>query len=162
MTAFRLLVVGTATLALLFFGEAAASARGSAMGGGYGSLPPNYGSLPPNYGQIPSLRRPGHGGHRPIRGGFIGGGFIGGGVWVVEREVPAYIAREVVVREVPVEAPPPPEPREPHVIGKTYASLPGGCMKMIDEGVSYYGCSGEWYRETGSGSSIRYTAVKAP
>ena len=159
MTAFRLLIVGTATLALLFFGATAAAARSPAMGGGYGTLPPNYGSLPPNYGKIPSFRRPGHGGHP---GRFRGRGFLTGGVWIEEREVPVYIEREVVVREVPVEAPPPPKPREPHVIGKSYASLPGGCMKMIDEGVSYYGCSGEWYRETGSGSGIRYTAVKAP
>jgi hypothetical protein len=36
------------------------------------------------------------------------------------------------------------------VIGASYASLPGGCMKMIEEGASYYYCGGgEWYKQTG-------------
>lgn len=86
-----------------------------------------------------------------------------GGVWIVEREVPVIVEREVV-REVP--APPPaPSPkgegkRKPYVIGSTYASLPGGCMKMIEGGASYYFCGGgEWYRQVGSGRSARYQAV---
>ena len=90
-------------------------------------------------------------------------GFRGiGGVWIVEREVPVYIEKEVV-REVP--APPPaPSPegegkRKPYVIGNSYASLPGGCMKLIEEGASYYYCSGDWYRQVGSGSAISYKAV---
>ena len=153
MKGLHLLALNATFSALLIFAATQADARPSAMGGGYGTLPPNYGSLPPNYGQIPSIRPPGHGGHRPHRGRFLNGG-----VWVVEREVPVYIEREVVVREVPAEPAPAPEPREPYVIGKSYASLPGGCMKMIDQGVSYYGCGGEWYRQ----SDDKYLAVKAP
>jgi hypothetical protein len=157
MKGLHLLGLSAATSALLLLVPATANAqRASGMGYSYGQIPPNYGQLPPRYGQLPT--RGGHR-HRPGLGGR--GGLIGGGVWVVEREVPVYVEREVV-REVLVEAPPPPPPREPHVIGKSYASLPGGCMKMIDQGVSYYGCSGEWYLETGSGSSVRYKAVKAP
>jgi hypothetical protein len=78
----------------------------------------------------------------------------------VEREGPVIIEREVV-REVPVvvEPPSPPPPREPYVIGKTYASLPSGCMKLIEDGASYYLCSGEWYRQVGSGSAVKYKAV---
>ena len=39
-------------------------------------------------------------------------------------------------------------PRKPYVIGNSYASLPGGCMKMIEEGAHYYYCGGgEWYRQ---------------
>ena len=174
MKAHHLLGLSAAMAALLIFAASEAEALQGAIGvngitpivnGGYsygqlprhyGQLPPRYGQLPPKYGQLPT-----RGGHRH-RPGFGGrGGFIGGGVWVVEREVPVYVEREVI-REVVVEPPPPPKPREPHVIGKSYASLPGGCMKMIDQGASYYGCSGEWYLETGGGSGVRYKAVKAP
>jgi len=75
-----------------------------------------------------------------------------GGVFVVEREVPVIVERET---------PPPPaavplpqksgggEQRKPYVIGSTYASLPDSCMKLIDGGVSYYYCDGEWYRQVG-------------
>ena len=81
-------------------------------------------------------------------------------IFVVERQAPVIIEREVV-REVPVivEAPePPPPPREAYVIGKTYASLPGACMKLIEAGASYYLCSGEWYRQVGR----QYRAVEGP
>jgi hypothetical protein len=97
------------------------------------------------------------------------GGFNGGfPVFVVEREVP-------VVVEVPVPAataPPPLAPasgppprsgedkRKPYVIGASYASLPGGCMKLIEEGVSFYYCSGDWYRQVGEGRSASYKAVQ--
>jgi hypothetical protein len=82
------------------------------------------------------------------------------GVWVVEREVPVIVEKEVV-REVPVPvAPvPPPVPRKPYVIGASYASLPPSCMKMIEEGVSFYYCDGDWYRQVGSGRSTTYRAV---
>jgi len=86
------------------------------------------------------------------------GGFHGGfPVFVVEREVP-------VIVEKAVPAPPPqavPLPiasqqggtegkRKPYVVGASYASLPGGCMKMIEDGASYYYCGGgEWYQQTG-------------
>jgi hypothetical protein len=107
-------------------------------------------------------------------GGFHGNGRGSGAlrhaqderVLIVEREVPVIVERET---------PPPPAaagnlgtpntdvpklPRKPYVIGSSYASLPGSCMKLIDGGVSYYYCSGgEWYRQTGSGRSARYQAV---
>ena len=83
-------------------------------------------------------------------------------IFIVQRE-PVIIEREVVVREVAAAVPPPPPPpppaRKPYVIGKSYASLPSGCMKLIEGGVSYYLCSGEWYRQVGSGSGLRYVAV---
>ena len=93
------------------------------------------------------------------RGGFHG---HGGGVWIVEREVPVIVEREVV-REV---AAPPPAPspegegkRKPYVIGASYASLPGGCMKWIEGGASYFYCGGgEWYRQLGK----QYRAVARP
>jgi hypothetical protein len=96
-----------------------------------------------------------------------------GGVFIVEREVPVIVEREVV-RETP---PPPaavplPEqaqggakapPRKPYVIGSTYASLPPqGCMKLIEDGASYYFCSGEWYRQLGTGRVAKYRAVARP
>jgi len=98
-----------------------------------------------------------------------------GGVWIVEREVPVIVERE----PPPPPAPPvlacPPdrlcaslplpqksgggEQRKPYVIGSTYASLPDSCMKLIDGGVSYYYCDGEWYRQIGGGRGARYQAV---
>jgi hypothetical protein len=74
--------------------------------------------------------------------------------------VPVIIEREVVVREVAAPAPPaPPPPRKPFVIGRSYAALPGGCMKMIEGGASYYYCGGgEWYRLVGK----QYRAVAQP
>ena len=131
MKALHLLGLSAAAAALLIFAATKADA-------GERSLGPR--SPPP---------RPHHG---PVFG-FPG-------VWVVEREVPVIVEREVV-REVPVMvAPPepPPPPREAYVIGKSYASLPGGCMKMIEPGASYYWCSGEWYRQVGK----QYLAVAAP
>ena len=94
---------------------------------------------------------------------------FGGGIWIVERpfgyaqdrEVPVIVEREVVVREVVPAAPPapPPPPRKPFVVGKSYASLPGGCMKLIEGGASYYYCGGgEWYRAAGK----QYRAVSKP
>ena len=88
------------------------------------------------------------------------GGF-GNGVFVVDREVPVYVDREVPVPvPVAVEPPAPAVPREAYVIGKTYASLPQSCMKLIEEGVSFYYCSGEWYRQVGEGRGAMYKAVK--
>jgi hypothetical protein len=76
---------------------------------------------------------------------------------VIEREV---------VREVPVAAPAPaapPPPRKPYKLGASYDSLPaGGCMKLIDEGQSYYHCGGEWYREVRTAGGALYKAVAAP
>ena len=91
-----------------------------------------------------------------------GQGFHGdsGGLWIVERE-PVIVEREVI-REVagPAAPPPaPPEPRKPFVIGQSYASLPGGCMKIIEGAASYYYCGGgEWYRPVGK----QYRAVEKP
>ena len=54
-------------------------------------------------------------------------------------------------------------PRKPYVIGGTYASLPPqGCMKLIEDGASYYFCSGEWYRQLGAGRGAKYRAVARP
>jgi hypothetical protein len=45
------------------------------------------------------------------------------------------------------------------VIGASYAELPGGCMKWIEGGASYYYCGGgEWYRQLGK----QYRAVARP
>jgi hypothetical protein len=55
-------------------------------------------------------------------------------------------------------------PRKPYVIGSTYASLPPqGCMKLIEDGASYYFCGGgEWYRPLGDGRDSKYRAVVKP
>lgn len=130
MNALHLLAMCAAAAALC----AQADAQQRGVGSGFRRLPP-----PPH-----------HGGH-----------FIGfPGVFVVEREVVHVIEREVVHEDPPPPPEPPPPPREPYVIGKSYASLPGPCMKMIEEGASYYLCSGDWYRQIGSGSAVQYKAVK--
>ena len=102
----------------------------------------------------------------PSQGGGMDSGMNGGfanglgGVWVVERDVPVVIERELV-KEVPVPVPAtPPEPRKPYVIGASYDSLPGGCMKLIEEGTSFYYCDGGWYRQVGEGRSVSYKAIQ--
>jgi len=139
MKAPHLLAVGAATAASLIFAASGAEAQQRPMGGGMRNPIPSNGS-----GM--------HDRHRFFLPFFVG-----------DRET-VIIEREVV-REVPVvvePSPPPPPPREPYVIGKSYASLPGGCMKMIEEGASYYLCSGEWYRQVGGGSAAKYRAVAQP
>ena len=89
------------------------------------------------------------------------------GVWIVEREVPVIIEKEVV-REVAVTVPPPApqgegSKRKPYVVGATYASLPSGCMKMIEQAASYYFCGGgEWYRQVRDGRTPLFKAVAKP
>ncbi|MCL6741713.1 hypothetical protein LZ518_11305 [Sphingomonas sp. RB56-2] len=98
----------------------------------------------------------------PSQGGGMDGGSINGlgGVWVVERDVPVVIEREVV-KEVPVPVPmTPPEPRKPYLIGASYDSLPGGCMKLIEEGTSFYYCDGGWYQEVRAGRDPLYRAIQ--
>ena len=131
----HLLALTAALSALLIFAAAKADAQNHAVGGGPRFPPPPTANLPVF--------------------GFPG-------VWVVEREVPVVIEREVIREVQAPPPPPPPAPRKPWVLGASYASLPGGCMKMIDGGTSYYHCSGEWYREIGSGSAVQYKAVAQP
>ena len=115
----------------------------------------------------PRITIPSHSNHFSWeRGHGFHGGF--GGVFIVEREVPVIVEREMV-REVPITPPPTPphqgegSKRKPYVVGGTYASLPGGCMKMIEDGASYYFCGGgEWYRQTGDGSGAKYRGVARP
>ena len=134
----HLLALTAAASALLIFAATQADAQQRPTTGGRIDLPSRSNHF--------SWER-GHG----FRGGF-------GGVWVVERDVPVIVEREVVVREVQAPAEPALPPRDPYVIGKSYASLPGGCMKMIEPGASYYWCSGEWYRQVGK----EYRAVRQP
>ena len=104
------------------------------------------------------------GGYSPP--GRPGGGFHGhrgfAVPWIVDERETVVVEREVV-REVPAAPPPPPEPapppRKPYVIGASYASLPGGCMKQVEAGGSYFYCSGDWYRQVGKG---QYKAVREP
>jgi hypothetical protein len=125
---------------------------------GGGSLYPANGSLFPN--SVPSqggVRGSGHGSmgsfHRGHRG-FANDVFI--------YEEPDVVHDVVVVHDeasaAPEPSPPPPTPREPYVIGRTYSALPGGCMKMIEGGASYFHCSEGWYRQVGA----QYRAVAGP
>ena len=134
-------LVLTAAMAALLFAASAAEAQARSPVGGFRGPPPSH-----------------HGGMHGRHGSAF---FI---PFLVERQAPVVIEREVV-REVPVvvEPPPPPSPpRKPYVLGRSYASLPGGCMKMIEGAASYYLCSGEWYRQVGSGRSATYKAVAQP
>jgi len=128
--------LGAAAAALTIFAASAADAQRRVVIGGWGSPSRHHG------GGLHGKR----GFHVPY--------------YVYEREPTVIIEREVV-REVPVvvEAPPPPPPpRKPYAIGASYASLPGGCMKLIEDGQSYYYCSGEWYRQAGK----QFRAVQGP
>jgi hypothetical protein len=100
--------------------------------------------------------------------GTFGGGFhrhhgFGGGGFILYPETE--VVHDVVVvhdqpAEPPAPPPPPPAPKEPWVMGRTYASLPPqGCMKMVEKAASYFYCGGDWYRQVGSRS---YVAIKKP
>lgn len=129
MKALHLQAVGAAMSALLVL--APASADAAPIGVISNPLPPRHGGM-----------------HR-FHGPFI----IVEQETIIEREV----VREKPAPTAPVEPPPP--PRKAYVLGKTYASLPSGCMKMIEQGASYYYCSGDWYRQVGS---AQYKAVLQP
>ena len=124
-----------------------AASKAHAQAGAASMVPRNH--IIANNRGVGSAGMSGSGLDRGFHGGF-GSGF-GGGVWVVERD-PVVIEREVV-REVPVpvpvEAAAPKPPPKPYVIGNSYDSLPGPCLKLIDDGVSYFYCSGDWYRQEG-------------
>jgi hypothetical protein len=135
MKALHLLVISAVMSAALIFAATEADAQSRTIGSGFRHRP-----LPP-----------------PVTDGFLG--FPG--VYVVER---VQVIEREVVKEVPAAPPPepPPPPRKPYKIGAMYDSLPSPCMKMIEDGASYYHCSGEWYRQVGSGSAVESKAVQAP
>ena len=148
MKPLHLLVLSAAVAALPVLAAASAEAQQRTVGGPRITIP--------SHSNLFSWER----GHHRFRGGF-------GGFFIVEREVPVIVEREVVVeRQVPTPSPSPEgegKKRKPIVVGGTYASLPGGCMKMIEDGASYYFCSGgEWYRQLGAGSGAKYRAVARP
>ena len=129
---------------LLAFGAAAAAMLFAASGAG-------------------AQQRPIGGGPRnslPADGGMHGKNRFGIPFFWVEQQDPVVIEKTVVKETVVVKDPPPPPPkREPYAVGKTYDTLPPqGCMKLIENGASYYLCSGEWYRQVGG----KYEAVKEP
>ena len=131
MKAPRLTALGLGAAALLMLSAAPASAQQT---------------IPMKFGRAP-----------PPRQSIIVPGF---GWPYYEREVVHHVYEREIVREVPVEPPPPPPPpRKAYALGQSYDSLPGGCMKMIDSGISYFNCSGDWYREVGRS---QYKAVASP
>ena len=138
MKALHLLGISAVASALLIFAAAEADAEARPIGSGFRHPPP---------------RQP------PVVDGFFG--FPG--VYVVDR---VHVIEREVIKEVPAAPPPepPPPPRKPYKLGAMYDSLPTPCMKMIDDGgkATYYHCSGEWYRQVGSGSAVEYRAVAAP
>ena len=96
-----------------------------------------------------------------------GGGHFGrarvNDVFLVEEQVIEVVEpKEEEAKPAPPPAAPPaaePEKREPFKIGNSYDTLPPGCMKMIQEGASYYFCSGgEWYQRVEG----KYLAVEQP
>jgi hypothetical protein len=120
-------------------------------------------ALAPASGQTPRLTVGGQWSappHSGMHGGFHHGFRASGFLIIPETEV---VHDVVVVHDQPIEppAPPPPPlpPKEPWVFGRTYASLPGGCMKLVERGAAYFLCSGEWYRQVGS---RQYKAVAGP
>jgi hypothetical protein len=139
--AFHLTAVTTAMCALLALAPGPAGAQQRSI------IAPPRNSPPPPQGRMHGFRH------------FSPGFFI-------DREyVPVYVhddARDDTSATPPaaVPPPPPPAPRKPYVIGRSYSSLPGGCLKLIQDGSSYYGCSGEWYRQAGDGAG--YKAVAQP
>lgn len=138
----HLLALSAVLSAMLILAASAADAQRRTVIGGWTGLPRDGGGM-----------RGVHG----LRGAFP--------VFVTERQAPVIIEREVA-REVPAGPPAPAEPPAPakkhYVIGASYASLPAGCMKLIEDGVSYYYCGGEWYRQVRADGRSRYLAVAQP
>jgi hypothetical protein len=158
MKALRLPAAAAAIFALLALAPAGALAQVLPGGGLAGPLYPQPGS-----GSLYPTPIPPQGAVRGARGGFHRGGhgsFNNGFIFYEEPEV---VHDVIVVHDQPAAAPEPAEqpspPRERYVIGKSYDSLPGGCMKMVEGGASYFLCSGDWYREVGR---ALYKAVGSP
>jgi hypothetical protein len=153
MNALRLLLAGATICA-----SAGALAQTGTVGGvlpppipgpGSGSLYPT--PIPPQGSVRGVTGVPGF--HRFHRG-TNGGGFI----YYEEPEYVPVVVEQVVHDEPAAPPPPAPAPRKPYVLGRIYDSLPGGCLKLLQDGASYYHCSGEWYRQVGS----EYKAVRMP
>ena len=95
----------------------------------------------------------------PPQGRMHGFHHFSPGFLIYRDYVPVYVHDDARDDTPPPAAVPPPAPRKPYVIGRSYSSLPPqGCLKLIQDGSSYYGCSGEWYRQVGAG----YQAVAQP
>lgn len=110
--------------------------------------------------EVEAQRRPVGGGQRSMPRIPRDRGFI-----IIEREVVRTVEREPEAKQAPAPPAAPaaaPEPRKPYVIGRTYSSIPSGCMKLIEEGASYYYCSGDWYQSVGRGNRAQYLAVRKP
>lgn len=158
MKALHLTAAAVATAALM---PAAAQAQYASPGVLAGPLypQPGSGSLYPSGGSLYPTPMPRQDGFRSFGHGRHGGF---GGTWILEAP-PRVVHDVVVVHDEPAERPappaPPPPPRPAYVIGHSYSSLPGGCMKLVDRGVSYFQCSGDWYREVGR---RQYKAVSRP
>ena len=135
MKGLHLLAISAAMSALLIFAAAEADAQRRPVGGGQRSMPPVH--------------------RNSIRG-----------IIIVERQVIQTVEPETDAKQAvaPPAAPAAaaPEPRKPYAIGSTYSSIPSGCMKLIEDGASYYHCNGEWYRSVSSGNGVQYLAVRAP
>ena len=147
MKVLHLLTVGTAAAAMLF-AASETQAQQRPIGGG----PRNW--IPSNGGGMQGMQ-----GIHGRRGFHDRGGFFLPLFWD-DRDDPVIIEKTVVKETVVVKDPPPPPPkREPYAVGKTYDTLPPqGCMKLIENGGSYYLCSGEWYQQVGG----KYKAVAKP
>ena len=161
--------VGLAVVRLILGASALApaSAQAQQVGGvltppipgpGSGSLYPT--PIPPQQGGISGM----HGipGFHPNPGsrGHFRRGFNGGVIFVEPEYVPVVV--EQAAQDEPAAPPapaPPPEPRKPYVIGRSYDSLPGGCLKLLQDGASYFQCNGRWYQEVGD---EQYKAVRMP
>lgn len=119
---------------------------------GSGSLYPGNGSLFP-HSLPPQTGVPGFHRHHGFHGAII----------LYER--PIVVHDVVVVHDQAPEPPSPPpspspsKPRQRWVLGRSYGSLPGGCLKMLMGNGAFFDCSGEWYRQVGA---RQYKAVAAP
>ena len=159
MKAFRL--VPAAIGALIGVAPASTPAQQQSIVVSPPTAQPGGGSLFPSGGSLFPTPMPPQTGGRGSRGFGHHHGSNGVVVFFDEPEAVQYV---VVHDQPPEPAPPappppaPPKPREPYAIGRTYNSLPGGCLKMVQGGRSYFRCREGWYRQVGS----RYRAVAMP
>ena len=148
MKGLHLLALNAAFSALLILAatQQAGAQRAPAGGGPRNAIPSGGGQM----GDVGHRDR----GHKRV-----------GDVFLIDQDVVEVVEVEKAAPAAAPAAPPAAEPatapekREPYKIGRSYASLPGGCMKMIEDGASYYFCGGEeWYQLVGG----KYKAVDQP
>ena len=155
MKGFHLLALNAVLSAMLILAASQTEAQDRPAGSG----PRN--PIPSGGGQTGGQM--GSGGHAGVGSGSNFGRERVNDIFLVEEQVVQVVAPQEEEEAKPAAPPasPPaaePEKREPYAVGKSYSSLPPGCMKMIQGAALFYLCGGDWYQKVDG----QYLAVAQP